>query len=206
MKLLVAMMFEGMEFLPLIGICIALVAFVGFGGIAFVVLSNVIRNRPSLVVFLSVVLGAAPVLGVIFWSTHYSAPLRLPSGAKEVRIRCAVPFALGIDDNMRFRIPPEEFRSWVGSLCGRSWQDIVSDSPDVRFTAFVEGRYITAALDVQGRSLKGEAFNPPSRFGSAVWMDTSQARSGYLIGPSRFFYGQIMYDSDRQVAYYHFCD
>jgi len=37
-------------------------------------------------------------------------------------------------------------------------------------------------------------------------MDTSRVKSGFIIGPSRFFYGSILYDSDQEVAFYNFRD
>ena len=131
--------------------------------------------------------GADQLIAIIYWLTCRDAPLPLPREAKEVKISRTLPFALAIDDNMRFRIGPTDFRLWVESLCGRSWGELESDSSEVQIAAFTEGQ-------------------APARFGTAPWMDTRSAKRGWLVGPGRCFYGQILYDSDRELVYYHFWD
>src|SRR5690242_4704514 len=98
----VANMFPGMEFIPLIGIVVALFVSANFGGMAFVALRRTSLKRRGLILPLSVVIGLAPVTGFIVYSTHYVSPLKLPSDAKQVKISCAIPFSLAIDDNLRF--------------------------------------------------------------------------------------------------------
>ena len=181
------MMFDGMQYLPLIGIGLGLAVFLACSALAHVILRKMFRGRRVPLRRLSVVLGAAPLIAIIYWLTCRDAPLPLPREAKEVRISRTLPFALAIDDNMRFRIGPTDFRLWVESLCGRSWGELESDSSEVQIAAFTEGQ-------------------APTRFGTAPWMDTRSAKRGWLVGPGRCFYGQILYDADRELVYYHFWD
>src|SRR5436190_14105655 len=116
MKPCLAMMFEGIEFLPLIGISILVLAFLALTGVSFAFLHRKLPGRRAKV--WSVVLGMTPVLAFIVWSMHYSSPLALPRGASDVRIRRAFPLGLAIDDNLRFRLAKTEFQAWLERLCG----------------------------------------------------------------------------------------
>src|SRR5258707_5459580 len=109
---LLAMLFPGMGFIPLIGIFIGLLLFSAFGTVSYLLLRRThIKGRVA-VIALSSVLGLAPVAGLIIWLTCWDPPLKLPAGAKDVRIHRLLPFDLAIDDNMRFHVSPAEFRTW----------------------------------------------------------------------------------------------
>ena len=206
MKSLLANMFPGMQFLPLIGICVAVLIFVGLTIAAFRVLRKVFPNRRTSARILSPLLGATPILVLIVWSTRYDSPLKLPKGATCVKIRRNLPFNLTIDDNLRFRVSPTEFRSWLEGLCGQSWESIQSNANDTRFEAFADGRYTSIALDAIGKPRTGEVFSPPKGYWTVSWMDTSAVKTGYLVRQSRAFYGCLIYDADNELVYYNFCD
>jgi hypothetical protein len=206
MKSLLANMFPGMQFLPLIGICVLFLIFVGLTIAAFTVLRKAFPNRRTSARILSPLLGAIPILVFIVWSTRYDSPLKLPKGATDVKIRRNFPFNLTIDDNLRFRVSPTEFRSWLEDLCGQSWESIQSNANDMRFEAFADGRYTSIAPDVAGKSRAGEPFSSPKAYWTVSWMDTSAVKSGYLVQQSRAFNGWLIYDARSELVYYNFWD
>lgn len=151
-------------------------------------------------------MGVTPILVLIVWSTRYDSPLKLPKGATNVKIRRNLPFNLTIDDNLRFRVSLTEFRSWLEGLCGQSWAAIQSNANDVRFEAFVDGRYTSVSPGPTGKPQTGEVFNFPKAYWSVSWMDTSAVKTGYLVQQSRAFNGWLIYDTERELVYYNFWD
>ena len=203
MNLLIANMFPGMELIPLIVFCIGLFVFIILSGIFFVVTRKFFSNRRNLFIFSSF-FGATPIIVFIIWSMYYISPLQLPPGATEVKIKRAFPLGLAIDDNLRFRVSPAEFRTWIETLFGKPWQSIQSSHD---FEAFKDGRYTIIQPDATGQSRVGEEFSSPVLF-SVGWMRRDAVKNGYLLRgmESRAFYGDILYDSDKELVYYSFWD
>ena len=174
-------------FIPLIafGIVVGLVAFPSFA-----ILQRFFKNRRTENLLLSIALGVASFFGIIVWAMFLSAPLELPKGASDVKIQNAFPIGWAIDSNLRFKIAPAKFRSWVEKLCHESWATIQANSGETHLVAFSNTKTAWSR----------------DNFGTTSWMNTSAVRSGYVLTSKRAFYGTILYDTDSEVVYYAFWD
>lgn len=200
---LIANMFPEMALLPLIVFFVGVFAFVVFSGIFFIVLHKVFSIRRQTACILGVILGVAPIISIIIWAMYYISPLQLPKEASEVKIKRASPATLEIDDNLRFRVSEAVFRSWMETLCRKSWQTIQS-SPE--FSAFKSGHYTIVPPDGKGQSRVGEKFSYPKGYFNVSWMNPGTVKNGYFLQGSEAFYGEILYDSDKELVYYSFWD
>lgn len=174
-------------FIPLIAFCVV-VGLVAFP--SFAILRKFFKNRRTEIILSSIGLGVVSFFGIIVWAMCFSPPLELPKGASDVKIQNASPLGWAIDSNLRFKIPPAEFRSWVEKLCHESWATIQANSGETHLVAFSNTKTAWSR----------------DNFGTTSWMNTSAVRSGYVLTSKRAFYGTILYDTDSEVVYYAFWD
>ncbi len=173
--------------LPIIAFCVV-VGVVAFP--VFVALQCFFEKRRTKNIYWGIALGVVSFFGIIVWAMCFSPPLKLPKGASDVKIQNAFPLGWAIDSNLRFKIPPDEFRSWVETLCHESWATIQANSGETHLVAFSNTKTAWSR----------------DNFGTTSWMNTSAVRSGYVLTSKRAFYGTILYDTDSEVVYYAFWD
>ena len=195
-------MFPGMEFIPLIAVGIAVLVLFAFTVAFSLLLNGVFPGRKTRMRVIGASISGVLFLAYLVWFTRFVSPLKLPSSAKDIRIDCANPFTLAIDDNLRFQVSQNEFRAWIETLCQMPWESIRTNSQAIQFEAVVDGRYATSAKDFEGRTHIGEDFQPPGTFKKVPWLDLRGLKNGYWIRGSRFFGGDLLYDLDSERVYY----
>ena len=201
-----AALFPGMQFIPLIVLGLAIIVFIAFTVAISLLLRTALPKQAKRMRFVATAITGVLFIVFLVWQTSFVPPFELPPGAKHVRIDCAMPFTLAIDDNLRFQIPPEEFRTWMETLFKMPWESLRTSTQEIRLEAVVDGRYATPAIDFEGRSHQGEDFQPPSNFREAGWLDARGLKNGFWIKGTPSFSGDLLYDSDRELVYYRFWD